>query len=137
MRTHNGVENYRGTDIMWDISEIDGSGFWKGTAAIVTPPSAWSPAGVKSVSDIPERFNSEEEARESVLKLARKLADGRSSRPVKLPRLSAGSDLTNRLGDSSSSHSPEIFMRGRRCLVLIAAVFLLALYYDNSSFARN
>jgi hypothetical protein len=134
---HNGVENYRGTEIIWDISEIDGSGFWKGTAAIVIPPGPWSPPRVRDVPDIPERFNAEEEARESVLKLARQLVEGRSSPRVKLNRLSAHSDLTNGLGNSSASHSAEISMRGSICLVLIAAVFLLAVFYDYSSSARH
>src|ERR1051325_6563361 len=62
MVEHSGVDNYRGMEIKWAISEIDGSGLWRATAAIVTPPGAWSPPAVKSVPDIPERFNSEENA---------------------------------------------------------------------------
>ena len=137
MMMHNRVENYRGTEIIWDISEIDGSGFWKGTAAIVTPPGPWSPPRVRDVPDIPERFNAEEEARESVLKLAREWVEGRPSQRVKVDRLSARSDLTNGLGNSAAAHSPEIFMRGTLCLVLVAALFLLAVFYDASSSARN
>ena len=135
---HNGVESYRGSKIMWDISEIDGSGFWKATAAVVTPPGAWSPPEVTSVHDIPGRFNSEEEARERVLRMAREVVDGRSSRPVTVSPSFAASDLTNRLGKSSSTaRGPKIFMRGCVLLILSAAFFLIAVFYDNSSSGRN
>ena len=138
MVEHNGTENYRGTEIKWEMSEIAGSGFWRGTAAIVTPPGEWSPPEVRTVPDIPERFNSEEDARESVLRLAREVVDGRSSRAVKVSRLSAGSDVTNRLGNySSRSHGPEIATRASVCLILIAALLLVAGFFDYSSPARN
>src|ERR1044072_10052482 len=101
MVEHNGTENYGRTEINGEISKIPGSGFWRGTAAIVTPPVKWSPPEVRTVPDIPERFNSEEDARESVLRLAREVVDGRSSRPVKVSSLSTGSDLTNRSGTDS------------------------------------
>ena len=53
----------------------------------MTPPGTWSPLAVKNVPDIHERFNSEEDAQESMSRLARELVDGRSSRPVKPYRL--------------------------------------------------
>ena len=138
MVEHSGVDNYRGMEIKWAISEIDGSGLWRATAAIVTPPGAWSPPAVKSVPDIPERFNSEENAQESVSRLSRELVDGHSSHSVRLSALSLGSTLTNRSGTSlSSSESQKILMRAGVCLTLIAVLFLFAAFFDNSSSVRD
>ena len=53
-----------------ESSEIDGSGFWKGTSAIVTPPADFALPAVKSVPAIPDRFNSGQEALETILRLA-------------------------------------------------------------------
>ena len=60
VKEHNGVENYRRNAINSEISEIDGSGFWRGTAAIITTLAAFAPPAVKSIPVIPDRFNSEQ-----------------------------------------------------------------------------
>jgi hypothetical protein len=74
---YNGIEEYHGYRISWDISRIDGTELWKSTAAIVQPaepPSRPLPT-VTEVPGIPERFSSENEAREITLKLAREFVD--------------------------------------------------------------
>jgi hypothetical protein len=75
VKEHNGVENYRRSAITSEISEIDGSGFWRGTAAIVTTPTAFAPPAVKSIPVIPDRFNSEQQALETILRLTRGVVD--------------------------------------------------------------
>jgi len=76
---YNGVEEYRGCKINWVIARVDGAG-WRGTAVVMLP-AATTPQRLpdaRSVPGIPERFTSENEAREMVLKLAREFIDNGS-----------------------------------------------------------
>jgi hypothetical protein len=109
---HNGVENYRGKEIKWEISEIDGSGFWRGMAAIVTPPAAFAPPAVKSVPAIPDRFNSEQEALETIFRLARGFVD--SGMKVQEPEYTAQKNCR-----------PLRDQRSGAFMVLCALLFLL------------
>ena len=73
---HNGVQNYKGYKIMWDIARIVSTPFWKGTAAIVSPPD--SSPGISRVATVPgiaERFDSEDEARATIIATARQFID--------------------------------------------------------------
>jgi hypothetical protein len=76
---YNGVEEYRGCKIISVIGRINGAG-WRGTAVVMLPAeiTLQRPPEARSVPGIPERFTSENEAREMVLKLAREFIDNRS-----------------------------------------------------------
>jgi hypothetical protein len=71
------LEEYRGFTIIWDVASVSNTLFRTVTASLVFPPHACGISNVQSVPLIPDGFGSDTEARESVLRAARKLIDNR------------------------------------------------------------
>jgi len=68
------LAEYRGHTIALDVSVIPGTLYWKATAAILWPdPSGIS--NVRPLTGIPDRFGSESEAREHVMRAAHQWID--------------------------------------------------------------
>ena len=73
----NDTEEYRGHTISWDVAQTSENGSWKATGSVV-----WSDAsGVSNVHPIPglpDRFDSEVDAKHSQLKLAKEWIDNQA-----------------------------------------------------------
>ena len=105
-----------------ESSEIDGSGFWKGTSAIVTPPADFALPAVKSVPAIPDRFNSGQEALETILRLAWGFVDsGMKIQETNIQR--------KRMPGRCANSVPRVFM------VLCVLLFLLGVMAGSLRFA--
>lgn len=68
---------YQGHTIASDVAVLSGTRYWKATAAILWPdPSGIS--NVRPLTGIPDRFGSESEAREYVMRAALQWIDTRN-----------------------------------------------------------
>ena len=69
------AEEYKGFVINWDVAQMADTGLWKVKAAVVTPPDE---SGISSVHPVPgteDRFTTEEEARQCLMRNARDWID--------------------------------------------------------------
>jgi hypothetical protein len=70
----NDTVEYRGHTINWDVAQISGTNCWKATGS-VTWSDASGISNVRPISGVADRFDSEVDAKHSVLKLAKECID--------------------------------------------------------------
>jgi hypothetical protein len=71
-----GIEQYRGYTIHWNTMSPADANLWRAKAGIITPPDTFGiPSAIFGITG--DRFKSEAEAREYVLRAARERVDER------------------------------------------------------------
>jgi hypothetical protein len=81
-------EEYRGYTIHLDIAEVPHMGFWNGTVEIVFPVDGSSTTSVHSIAGIPDRFLTEDEARDYLCRAAKDWIDARLEETTRSPSTS-------------------------------------------------